>query len=94
MIELDEDHALYQTSDSPEQHEDYREELAALCHEQWAGWHEYLLSKAHKNPDGSVTIPKQFADRWERQMCTAYAELSEAEKNSDRAEADKFLALR
>lgn len=78
----------------PELHTDVREELADLCHRQWSGWHEYLLSKCHVNPDGSVTIPKRFAERWYRQMKTAYADLTEAERDSDRAEADRFLALR
>lgn len=78
----------------PEKRDDYREELAALCHTQWAGWMDYLFSKCHTNPDGSVTIPRQFAMRWRRQMESTYAQLPPAEQESDRKEADKFLALR
>jgi hypothetical protein len=70
-----------------------RERLADLAHRQWSGWMLYLFSKSDKNPDGTVTIPVWAVDRWTRQMYTEYAELSEAEKDSDRAEADKFIAI-
>jgi hypothetical protein len=70
-----------------------REALAALAHEQWSGWMEYLFSKSQDNADGTVTIPAWAVERWKRQMTTPYAELPEAEKNSDRQEADRVLAL-
>jgi hypothetical protein len=70
---------------------DMRERLADLAHRQWAGWMEYLFSKSHKSVDGSVTIPALLVERWERQMRTPYAQLSESEQNSDRKEADKFI---
>jgi len=38
-------------------------------------------------------IPESYAIRWRRQMATPYSELSDAEKDSDRKEADKFIAL-
>lgn len=70
-----------------------REKIADLCHEQWSGWMEYLFKKSRQTPDGSVVIPKEFVDRWWRQMKTPYEKLSEEEKDSDRKEADKFIAL-
>lgn len=70
-----------------------KEQLADLCHEQWSGWMRYMFSKAPLNEDGSWTMPAEFVERWQRQMNTSYAELSEPEQNSDRTEADKFLAL-
>jgi len=70
-----------------------REKLANLCHEQWSGWMNYLFGKCRINADGSATIPVEFVDRWFRQMKTDYKDLSEAEQNSDRIEADKFLDL-
>jgi hypothetical protein len=81
--------------------EDIREKLAALCHEQWSGWMEYLFSKCepdcrgmfHKKPSGALVIPEWAVDRWKRQMTTPYARLSEEEKESDRKEADKFLEI-
>ena len=76
----------------------YREELAALCHEQWSGWMKYLIGRCRESGvnDGvfsGLVIPEWAVERWTRQMNTPYAELSEAEKDSDRAEADKFLAI-
>ena len=46
-----------------------------------------------KNEDGSVTIPQELVERWERQTATPYAELSGPEQDSDRKEADKFINL-
>lgn len=54
---------------------------------------QYLFSKGTFNDDGTWTMPKWAVERWKRQMETPYAELSEDEKESDRAEADKFLEL-
>jgi len=70
-----------------------KEKIAELAHDQWSGWMKYLFSKNKKNKDGSFTIPKEFVDRWERQMNTSYEDLSEPEKDSDRKEADKFLKM-
>ena len=69
-----------------------REQLAALAHEQWSGWMRYLFSRCEPFRDG-YRIPHESALRWERQMSASYAELSEAEKESDRKEADRVLAL-
>lgn len=70
-----------------------REKLAALCHEQWSGWMEYLFAKGTLNDDGTWTMPAWAVERWTRQMKTPYAELSADEQDADRAEADRFLAL-
>ena len=70
-----------------------REKLANLCHEQWSGWMQYLFSKCEKNVDGTMTMPQWAVERWVRQMQTPYADLSGAEQDSDRTEADKFLGL-
>lgn len=71
-----------------------REALAALCHEQWSGWMEYLFSKCVTNLEpGCMILPRWAVDRWQRQMTTAYGDLSAEEKDSDRAEADRILAL-
>jgi hypothetical protein len=63
-----------------------REEIAALCHDQWSGWMRYLFEHCS-------LIPESFAIRWKRQMNTSYADLSEPEKENDRKEADRFIAL-
>lgn len=71
-----------------------REALAAYAHDEaWSGWMNYLLSKSTVNADGSWTIPAISAERWYRQMSMPYHLLPEAEKESDRKEADRMLAL-
>lgn len=70
-----------------------REALAALAHEQWSGWMRYLVGRSRALSGGGVLIPAELAARWRRQMATAYAQLPEEEKASDRAEADRVLDL-
>lgn len=76
-----------------------REQLAELCHKQWSGWMEYLFSKCMREvgqfdrDTGALIIPRQAVERWQRQMDTPYSGLSEDEKESDRKEADRFIAL-
>lgn len=40
-----------------------------------------------------VTFSVEDAERWKRQMVTPYAQLSEREKESDRRQADKVIAV-
>lgn len=70
-----------------------RERIADLCHEQWSGWMDYLFSKGTFSEDGTWTMPAWAVERWKRQAETPYAKLSESEQDSDRKEADKFLAI-
>ena len=72
---------------------DLREKLAAIEHEQWAGWMKYLFEKSIEIGDGRVEIPALFVARWKRQMNIFYVDLPENEKESDRAEADKVLRV-
>jgi len=69
------------------------EQLAAYAHEAWSGWMKYLFQKSPTNPDGSVTIPVELVERWKRQMNTAYEDLPEKEKESDREEALKMMRI-
>ena len=68
-----------------------REILAALAHEMWAGWMNYLFSKCRKRDNGEVVIPRWAVERWLRQATTLYKDLPEEEKKSDREEADRIL---
>ena len=70
-----------------------RERLAALAHEQWSGWMRYLFRQCIHHVDGSATIPPSLVARWMRQMNTPYSDLPEAEKESDRKEADNVIKV-
>ena len=70
-----------------------REQLAQLAHEQWSDWIKYMFGKCHKTSQGELIIPPWAVERWSRQAKTAYCDLTEAEKDCDRAEADKFLIV-
>lgn len=70
-----------------------RERLAALAHQQWSSWMKYLFSESTSNADGSITIPAWAATRWRRQAYACYSELTETERDSDRHEADRIIAV-
>lgn len=72
---------------------DKREALAAYAHEAWSGWMQYMFSKGTIHDDFTWTMPVSLLGRWQRQMRTAYADLPESEKESDRTEADKMLQI-
>ena len=74
-------------------HESLRESLAALAHDQWSKWMHHMLNKCDFNEDLTVTIPADLAARWLRQAGATYDELSEGERESDRHQADKVLAV-
>lgn len=73
--------------------DDTIEQLAAYAHAAWAGWTEYLFSKCASRDDGSLTIPAEYVQRWRRQIATAYVDLPESEKASDRKEAMVMCTL-
>lgn len=73
--------------------DDLREKLAAYAHEAWSGWMRYLFSRSEHGLTGRETIPAELVKRWARQMNTPYADLPENEKESDRKEADRMLAI-
>ena len=63
-----------------------QERLADAEHESWSRWVWWLFNTCKTMSDGSVVIPVELAERWKRQSVTAYAYLSEAEKEVDRKE--------
>lgn len=73
--------------------ENLREALADYAHETWRGWMIYMVEKGRFNEDQSLELPEASMSRWLRQMCTPYKSLPEDQKPSDRAEADKMLAI-
>ena len=68
------------------------EKLAAIEHERWADWQKYMHSKCHRN-GGALVIPTALVEQWERQIATPYADLSEAEKESDRDQVRRYWHL-
>jgi hypothetical protein len=69
------------------------EELAAIEHDRWAHWQRYVHDNGERQTDGSILLPADLVERWERQINTAYNELSEQEKNSDREQVRKYFPL-
>ncbi len=78
---------------TPDKDTDLPEALAALAHEQWSGWMEYLFSKGTFNEDDTWTMPAWAVKHWKRQMNTPYADLSETEQDGDRVEAARVLQV-
>lgn len=72
---------------------DLRERIASVQHEIWSHWMNYLFSVSVENKDGSVTISKDYTQRWKRQMLMSYRELSQEEQTSDMEQADKVIDL-
>jgi hypothetical protein len=69
------------------------EALAGVEHERWSHWQGYMHSKCKRASDGSLIIPRELVDQWERQLATPYSDLSEAEKESDREQVRRYLPL-
>lgn len=67
--------------------------LADIEHARWAKWQRYMHSKATKQADGSLLIPAELVERWERQIETPYKSLTEDEKESDRDQVRDYLPV-
>lgn len=72
---------------------DLLEQLAAIEHERWSDWQGYVHARCQRQADGSLTIPADLVARWERQIATPYAELSEAEQQVDRDQVARYWHL-
>jgi hypothetical protein len=69
------------------------ERLAHIEHERWSHWQRYVHGQSIRQADGSLLIPSDLVERWERQISTSYADLSDQEKNGDREQVRKYLPL-
>lgn len=67
------------------------ESLADIEHQRWSHWQNFMHSKCERQADGSLLIPPQFVERWERQIATDYANLTEKEKQGDRDQVKKYI---
>ncbi len=72
---------------------DLIEKLADVEHQRWASWQDYLHRVCEPREDGALIIPAEFVARWERQIATPYADLSEREQESDREQVRRYLHL-
>ena len=69
------------------------ERLADAEHASWSRWMAYVFVRSQHQEDGSVLIPAELVEHWQRQVNTPYANLSEREKQSDRAEVAHIVPL-
>lgn len=69
------------------------DELAAAEHERWAHWQRFVHDQASRQPDGSLRLPAELVERWERQIETPFADLTEKEKESDREQVRRYLPI-
>jgi hypothetical protein len=67
--------------------------LADIEHERWSHWQRYMHKQATKQADGSLVLPAHLVSRWEKQINTPFASLSEEEKESDREQVRKYLPI-
>ncbi|HEC61373.1 MAG TPA: hypothetical protein ENI27_03875 [bacterium] len=74
-------------------HGPIREKLAQYAHDSWSRYIHHLLSKCSVDWHGNHWIPPEYAEQLTREMETPYEFLSEKEKDSDRMEADRMLAV-
>lgn len=69
------------------------EKLADMQHEIWSHWMRYLFSICAETISGAIVISPDKVKHWTRQINTPYLELSEKEKESDRDQARKIIAV-
>lgn len=89
------------TAGQTQDEKEFIERGAAIEHDRWARWQKYMFSKSFivADPDimtieqGDLVIPKEFVDKWFRQIDTKYADLSEDEKESDRKETRAYIPI-
>ncbi len=68
--------------------------FAAIQHEIWSHWMQYMFTQGATSPDTPVWVmPADKKERWQRQMNTPYANLTENEKASDRDQARKLMPV-
>ncbi len=71
--------------------EEVLEELAAIEHDRWAHWQDYLQNLCEPQADGSLRIPSHLVERWTRLIETPYSDLTDEERESDREQVLRYL---
>lgn len=74
--------------------EQLRENLATIEHERWGDWQQWChrVLRTHLPDDYQPELDKVL-ERWDRQIETAYADLSDSEKASDLEQVDRYWPL-
>ena len=67
--------------------------FAEVEHERWSRWQRYLHNKGTRLSDGSLVLPAELVERWDRQIKTEFASLTEQEKESDREQVRKYFPI-
>ncbi|MER8522975.1 hypothetical protein [Mesorhizobium sp. M0220] len=65
--------------------------LAAIEHDRWAHWQDYVHRAGERLPDGRIILPADQVARWDRQIATCFSNLNDAEKESDRDQVRRYL---
>lgn len=60
-----------------------KKKMAEIQHDIWSHWMRFMFSCGTFDENGDWVMPKQKAERWQRQMNTKYQDLSEKEQQSD-----------
>jgi hypothetical protein len=72
---------------------DLIEELAALEHERWAHWQRFMHQQGKRQLDGSLILPSDLIEKWDRLIRTPYAQLTDKEQESDREQVLRYLPV-
>jgi len=74
-----------------------REKLAEIEHARWSAWQRWMHDRLERSCDGDLktgwVLSEDDYDRWERQIATPYADLTDAEKASDMEQVDRYWPL-
>lgn len=72
-----------------------REKLAAIEHERWSDWQAWChkVLREQLNPEGLDNALEGVLARWDRQISTNYADLTDDEKASDMQQVDRYWPL-
>ena len=71
--------------------QELRDKLAAIEHERWADWQAWCHNVIRENSPSPETL--KVLERWDKQIATPYAELTEREKASDMEQVDRYWPL-
>ena len=69
------------------------DQLAAIEHERWAHWQQYVHDHGNRRADGSLVLPAELVSRWDRQISLSFTALDESEKDSDREQVLRYLPI-